>query len=283
TVGAVADILAASGITDGSITTEALRWCIRQCLAAGHVDKLDLPGLKNDRRSVVGGGLCILYTLLTQFGIERLQPARGALRQGVIFDLVVRREAERGQPARDLRERSVAVLQSRFKVDAAQARRVRDLALRLYEQLQPAAPAELQRELGWAAALHEIGTMVSHHDHHRHSAYLLAHVDAPGFSENQLQRLGQLALGQRGGLRKLQAELAADRALLWQLMALRLAVIQCHGRAPVDTQALRLRPGPEGVRVECAAGWAEREPRAHFLLGEELQAWARLGLVALAF
>ena len=48
--------------------------------------------------------------------------------------------------------------------------------------------SEARRELLWAAALHEIGTMVSHHDHHRHSAYMLAHADAAGFSQSPLEK-----------------------------------------------------------------------------------------------
>jgi exopolyphosphatase/guanosine-5'-triphosphate,3'-diphosphate pyrophosphatase len=271
TVGAVAQVLAGSGITDGRITPDALRWCMEQCLAVGHVDKLRLPGLKEDRRAVVGGGLCILYTLLTQFGIEELQPTKGALRQGVIFDLAERRGSSGG----DLRQRSVAELQQRFGVDAAQAQRVEKLALALYKQLAPEAPREAQRELAWAAALHEIGMMVSHHDHHRHSAYLLAHVDAPGFSQNQLQRLAELALGQRGGLRKMEAALAADAGLTWQLLALRLAVLACHGRLPVSAGVLRLTRERQQVRLQLARRWAEAQPRALYLLREEAEAWGR--------
>mgnify|MGYP003704545557 CR=1 FL=1 len=58
---------------------------------------------------MVAGGLCILYTLLMQFGIDELLPTKGALRQGVIFDL-----AERLQPseARDPRAASVTELAS---------------------------------------------------------------------------------------------------------------------------------------------------------------------------
>ena len=44
TVGAVSQLLAASGVTDGRITPEGLRWCIARCLQAGHIDKLALPG-----------------------------------------------------------------------------------------------------------------------------------------------------------------------------------------------------------------------------------------------
>ncbi len=283
TVGAVSQLLAASGVTDGSITPEALRWCIERCLDAGHMDALDLPGLKDDRRAVVGGGLCILYTLLSQFQIERLQPAKGALRQGVVFDLAERLQASQGELSRgrDMRDQSVAALQLRFGVDTEQAQRVQDLTLQLHEQLAPKAERERQRELAWAAKLHEIGMMVSHHDHHRHSAYLLAHVDAPGFSQNQLRRLGDLALGQRGGLRKLEQELQDD-SLLWQLLALRLALIMCHARQPIAPQAMRLQREGDRVTVRMAEGWAPSHPRALYLLNEELEAWRKLDRLQLS-
>ena len=282
TVGAVSQLLAGSGITDGTVTTEALRWCIEQCLAAGHMEKLALPGLKEERRAVVAGGLCILYTLLTQFGIEELKPAKGALRQGVVFDLAERLNPG-VRPTLDLREQSVRTLQQRFGVDVAQAQRVQSHALALYRQLQAQAMPELKRELGWAAALHEIGMMVSHHDHHRHSAYLLSHVDAAGFSQNQLHRLGELALGQRGGLRKLQDQLTTDESLLWQLLALRLAVVQCHARVPVELDALNLQRNERRLRIEAKPGWLAANPRADYLLRAEVEAWTRSKLLSVEF
>ena len=282
TVGAVSQILAASGVSpDGSITLDGLRWCIEQCLAAGRVDALKLPGLKEDRRAVVGGGLCILYTLLTHFDIDRLHPAKGALRQGVIFDLAERLDPRLLAAGRDMREQSVAELQRRFAVDREQASRVQSLAQRLHAQLSPKAEVEHRRELSWAAALHEIGMMVSHHDHHRHSAYLLSHVDAPGFSQNQLRRLGDLALGQRGGLRKLEEQLQ-EESMVWQLLALRLAAIKCHARSNVDPADIKIRRDGMDVTIEMRKGWADTHPRAHFLLREELDAWAKIGKVQLA-
>ena len=281
TVGAVSQVLAASGITDGRITADALRWCMDECLKAGHVDQLKLPGLKEDRRAVVGGGLCILYTLLTQFGIPELLPAKGALRQGVIFDLAERLVPARGDaPRLDMREASVMALQQRFGVDLGQARRVQGLALALHRRLLARAPRESQRELEWAAALHEIGMMVSHHDHHRHSAYLLAHVDAPGFSQNQLRRLGDLALGQRGGLRKLETHFS-DETLLFQVLALRLAVIICHARVDIDTRSLRLLHDGKKVELRVPRNWLIEQPRTLYLLREEAAAWARTGTLEL--
>jgi len=88
TAGSLSRVLKAAGVTDGTITPKALRWLISRCVAAGHVDNLDLPGLKPQRRDLLPGGLCILYTLAVHCGIRRMLPAKGALRQGVIVDLL---------------------------------------------------------------------------------------------------------------------------------------------------------------------------------------------------
>lgn len=280
TVGAVSQILQTAGKGDATVTPEGLRWCMDRCLQAAHVDRLDLPALKPERRAVLPGGLAILYTLATHFGIERLQAARGALRQGVIVDLEQRLEGlRRAQPA-DVRDITVRELQRRFAADAAQAQRVSQVALALFDGARPDAELEDRRELAWAAALHEIGQTVSHHDHHRHSAYLLAHVDAPGFSQSQQRRIGELVLGQRGGLRKVEAALTRE-VFAWQVLCLRLAVIQCHARGEVDAADLQIIARGRQARLLLAPRFAALHPRTLWLLAEEAEFWARGGPLAL--
>ncbi len=283
TVGAVSQLLAASGITDGRITPAGLRWLMERCLQAGRVEKLDLPGLKEDRRAVIAGGLAILYTLAAHFHIAELMPARGALRQGVIFDLGERIHATQlPQDGHDIRDASVRELQRRFMVDTQQATRVSQVAASLYAGVQPLASAEARRELLWACALHEIGMMVSHHDHHRHSAYLLSHVDAPGFSQSQLRRVGELVLGQRGGLRKIDASLAQED-FAWQVLCLRLGAIKCHARGAVDPGALTLQRtiGSNTAVLTYTPSWADTHPRTLHLLREEVEAWSRSAVLRL--
>jgi exopolyphosphatase/guanosine-5'-triphosphate,3'-diphosphate pyrophosphatase len=277
TVGAVSQLLAASGISDGRITPAGLRWLMEQCLRAGRVEKLSLPGLKEDRRAVIAGGLAILYTLAAHFDIAELMPARGALRQGVIFDLDERLHAiELQQDGHDIRDASVRELQRRFMVDTQQAGRVTRVADALYTSLQPRAGAEARRELLWACALHEIGMMISHHDHHRHSGYVLAHVDAAGFSQSQLRRVSELVLGQRGGLRKVESSLTRED-FAWQLLCLRLGVIKCHARGEIDPGAMRLRRNGPVAELSFGSGWTATHPRTRHLLGEEVALWERSG------
>ncbi len=292
TVSAVSEALAASGVDGGVITPAGLRWLIERCLQAGHIDQLELPGLTPERRGVIAGGVSLLYTLTTQFGIPALKPTPGALRQGVIIDLHERLAAQRAPglaaggvaAGGDVREATVRALQRRFEVDTAQARRVRGVALALYAGVtrRDAAPAVTEdvRELAWACDLHEVGMSVSQHDHHRHSAYLLDHADAPGFSQSQQQHLAALILGQRGGLGKVAATLALDGAA-WQVLALRLAVIECHARGAVVPRALTLERSHGSALLRFAPGWAAAHPRTMYLLGQELQAWAQTGRIEL--
>lgn len=276
TVGAVSQLMVAMGHNDAAITPARLRKLIDKCIAAGHIDRIDLPGLKADRRPVIAGGLALLYTLCAQFSIERLQPAKGALRQGIVIELAERHAAGRG----DRRELSVRELQRRFDADQVQARRVRDVALALYRGAAAADEAG-SRELGWAAHLHEIGLMVSHHDHHRHSAYLLGHADAAAFSQTEQRQLAAIVLGQRGGLRKIEASLT-DRRFALQVLALRLAVILCHARGPVDARALSLAVDGGRASLSFAPSWAASHPRALYLLQQECEAWIRSGVLTLS-
>ncbi|MGH8797156.1 MAG: HD domain-containing protein, partial [Caldimonas sp.] len=193
------------------------------------------------------------------------------------FDLEERRRAGAAQGhAHAIRDASVEELQRRFNVDAGQAAHVARIAARLYSEVQPGAGAEARGELRWAGALHEVGMMVSHHDHHRHSAYVLAHVDAAGFSQSQLRRIAELVLSQRGGLRKLEPQLASED-YAWQVLCLRIAVICCHARSDIDTSALKIRRhGTEAV-LDCPAGWLDAHPRTLHLLRDEVDSWARNG------
>lgn len=278
TVGAVSQALLAEGLTDGRITPAALARCIERCIAAGHVDRIDFAGLKPDRKPVIAGGLAILYTLCVLLRIDTLRPARGALRQGVIVELNARLRAGAKAHPLDLRERSVQALRQRFGADAAQARRVARTALALFDALADAAAsgdaaarAEARRELAWAAALHEVGMAVSHHDHHRHSAYLVGHADLPGFSQDAQRHLSTLVLGQRGGLRKVEAALA-DPLFARQLLCLRLAVIACHARTGGGAPPWRL----QAVDGAFALAVGDAGARTLHLLAEETAAWQKV-------
>jgi exopolyphosphatase/guanosine-5'-triphosphate,3'-diphosphate pyrophosphatase len=276
TVGAISDALLANGKTqDDIITREHLDWLLDRLLKAQHADQVKLEGIKDDRRQVIGGGLSVLRAVFDLFNIESMTAAQGALRQGALYDLVARESDES-----DVRERTVCWLSERFSVDAAQAHRVSTVAAALFTQI---ATPNAQRErhsckLQWAARLHELGVHISHEDAHHHGAYVLEHVDAPGFSMVELQRLSLLVLGQRGKLRKLELWLNNDELLVKQLWCLRLAVLLCHARRDPQYQALALQwHKNRHIHLQAPSVWAKHHPQSAWLIQEEAQAWQKVG------
>jgi exopolyphosphatase/guanosine-5'-triphosphate,3'-diphosphate pyrophosphatase len=279
TVGAVSDVLTAGGFAPGVVTGEGLDWMLDRLLKAQSADKLKVEGMKDDRRAVIGGGVSVLRAVFNLLGIEQMHTAQGALRHGVLYDLL-----DREQDQTDLRSTSVQRLLAKFNVDLPQAQRVARVAGQLYAQLDAQRdavsaanePDRNLRKLSWAAQLHEIGSQISHSDYHKHGAYILDNSDAPGFALPELHRLGLLVLGHRGKLRKLEADFT-DRVFVRQLLVLRLAVILCHARRDPDMKGLQLSSAPaaNSFSLSCRPGWAEAYPQSAHLLREEVVAWQK--------
>jgi exopolyphosphatase/guanosine-5'-triphosphate,3'-diphosphate pyrophosphatase len=90
TVNAVSQFLRDRGLSDGRISAEHLSGLIAQVQSAGHMDHLQLPELRPDRKKALPGGLSLLSSVFTAFNLSAIAPAKGALRQGVIVDLAQR-------------------------------------------------------------------------------------------------------------------------------------------------------------------------------------------------
>ena len=273
TIGAVSDVLAAAGWAAGHITREGLDWLHERLLEAGSADRVRMDGLKDDRRPVVGGGVSVLRGVFDLLSIDEMLAAQGALRHGVLNDLLDREQGET-----DIRSTTVQRLATKFEVDAPQAQRVGKVACQLLRQLRTQdAAADLlrhERKLGWAAQLHEIGSIISHSDYHKHGAYIVDNADAPGFALPELHRLGLLVLGHRGKLRKLEADFDDD-LFVHQLLCLRLAVIFCHARRDPDLKGLQLRGHGHSVTIGVRPDWAKAFPQSAHLLCEEALAWQK--------
>ena len=275
TVGAVADVLSQYGRPLDTVTKEGLLWLREELLRARHVDKVRLLGLKEDRKAVIGGGLSILLAVFDFLNIDTLNVAKGALRHGLLYDMLVREN-----DMVDLRNLSVNRLAKKFDVDELQAQTVADVAGKLFEKITEDinfAPGERSahaRRLRWAAQLHEIGSIVSPIDAHLHGAYILEHADTPGFSQSELHCLSLLILGHRAKLKKLEADFS-DRIFVMQLACLRLAVILCHARQMPNLRGIQLNTSNNHIQLALPKNWPEKYPQSYYLLDEEMLAWQK--------
>ncbi|GAB4121418.1 MAG: exopolyphosphatase [Sideroxydans sp.] len=268
----ISDMLEQNGYSEGGITLAGLEKLRAQLLKAGDVGQLRLPGLKAERIPVLPGGFAILYSAIRVLGIERMQPALGALREGVLYDLLGR------YTDNDMREATVQQFMRRYHVAPRQAQRVAELSCQLASAFLAGQQGEdALRELRWAALLHEIGISVAHSGYHKHGAYILANADMPGFSRKEQARLSLLVLAQRGGLEKLKTELKTEIETA-QVMALRLAVIFYRNRSGVALPPLHVRFSGTKFYLNIPADWLAQNPLTETVLLEEARQWKALNV-----
>jgi exopolyphosphatase/guanosine-5'-triphosphate,3'-diphosphate pyrophosphatase len=275
TVGAIADVLVQYGRPIDTITREGLYWLREELIRTRHVDKLQLLGLKEDRKPVIGGGLSIMIAIFEFLKIESLHVAKGALRHGLLYDMVTQEDA-----MIDLRNASVNRLARKFATDEAHAENVADVADKLFEKIAenihfaPGERQSLARKLRWASLLHEIGSIVSPIDAHLHGAYILDHADPAGFSQNELHCLSLLIQGHKAKLKKLEADFD-DQMFVLPLLCLRLAVIFCHARLIPNLRGIKLEKLNNLIQLTLPKYWSEKFPQSYYLLDEETFSWQK--------
>lgn len=277
TIGAVADILMQYGRPFDVVTKEGLYWLREELLRARTAEKLKLNGLREDRKPVIGGGLSVLIAVFEFLQIETLNVAKGALRHGLLYDMLTRED-----DMLDLRNASLRRLARKFDVDQNHANTVADVAVKLFEKMTESitfAPGEQQihtRKLRWAAQLHEIGSVISPVDAHIHGAYILEHTEPQGFAQSELHCLSLLILGQRGKIKRLEADLS-DRIFVMQLLCLRLAVIFCHARKKPNLRGIQIQSDASSITISLPVNWSQKYPQSYYLLDEETLAWQKAG------
>jgi len=260
TVRVIGDTLRAINPESPHITVENLNMLVERVVAAGHVDELDLPEVDAERAPVFPAGLAILLEVVENFGIDRVRVAEGAMREGLLYDLMGRFTDE------DARVRSVRAMEKRYHVDATQADRVEATVVGLLEQVESEWGLEdplAESVLRWAARLHETGLDIAHSKYQRHSAYLLEHADMPGFPREEQLLLAALVGGHR---RQLSFESLEDLLPPWDRLAeflvvlLRLAVLLHRGRSPQPLAAVRLTVKSRNITLELPQRWMKEHP-----------------------
>jgi exopolyphosphatase/guanosine-5'-triphosphate,3'-diphosphate pyrophosphatase len=243
-----------------TLTPAALERLIARVIEFGGIDQMSLPGLSERRAQVWPGGLAILAELLSVLRVAELKVSDGALREGLLYDLLGRLQHT------DARERSVRAMAARYHVDRKQAQRVAKTAASLLQQC--AGPWKLEipfsnHILDWSARLHEIGLDISHDGFQRHGAYIAANADLPGFPRAEQRFLAFLIGSQRHaidtGLQKLLPRTWQQPALCLAIL-LRLAVLLNRSRSVIDVPPVTITPGSESLLLQFDSDWLAANP-----------------------
>jgi exopolyphosphatase/guanosine-5'-triphosphate,3'-diphosphate pyrophosphatase len=247
-------------ISESGLTLDAVEQLIDKVLEVQSVSELSLQGLSDRRAQVWPGGLAILAELIRVLKIDDLQVSEGALREGLLYDLLGRLQHE------DARERSVRAMESRYQVDEQQAERVTRTAADLYAQCKNKWGFSSQiagNVLDWASRLHEIGLDISHDGYQRHGAYIAEHADMPGFPRAEQRLLAALIGGQRHRINRQGFEALPE---LWReagmrlLIILRLAVLLNRSRKEVEQVPVTIDADDDSLAIHFDADWLAENP-----------------------
>ncbi|HHC74280.1 MAG TPA: exopolyphosphatase, partial [Thiothrix sp.] len=230
TIKAVAKVIRALQLAPSGIRLDDLYTVREKVIAAKTLDKLDLPDLNDDRRSVFAGGLSVLIAVFEALNIQQIQASDGALREGLIHELYGRSQQK------DIRGQTVKGLQQRFQINANHAKRISERALILFDHVADAWQLDKNHRqlLAWSAQLHEIGLSIAHSGYHKHGAYILQEADLAGFSRQEQNWMSVLVRNHRRKVssKTVQEQLceAQQNTAIYLLILLRLAVLLHRSR-----------------------------------------------------
>ena len=259
TIRTIEKVVIAHGWSNDGITPEALDKLQDELVKAGHVDALELKGLGKDRAPVFPGGVAVLSAVFKSLKIERMWSSDGALREGLLYDLVGKTEHD------NVRTQAVSTLMSRYQVDLEQAARVEQTAVYCFAQL--ASVWGLNRNenykecLVWATRLHEIGLSIAHSKYQKHGEYIVRHSDLLGFTRREQQIVATLIRAHRYKFPMSVLNELGDSLLepvMRLCIVLRIAVLLRRGRRSEEVPEIAITVKENKVKLGFPDGWLKK-------------------------
>lgn len=213
---ALADLIRPGGVSNAptELTRQELRAVLDRLAALTVAERIERLGLRPDRADVILPAAIVYHRVATLAATERIVVPRVGVREGVLYDMVGDLAEHRAHETELDRTTLAAaiVLGRRYRFDEEHARHVADLALSLFDQLQPlhGLGEVSKRHLAAAALLHDIGQFVSYRRHHKHSWYLVTHSDLPGLTPRETRLVALITRYHRRSVPKPYHEGYAD-------------------------------------------------------------------------
>ncbi len=231
-----------------------------------------ITGINAKRAEIIVAGAAVLSLAMRELEIEEIAYSDAGLRDGVLVDLAARHKGDPTglQYLKAERLESVRSLGERYDYAPAHAEHVALLARQLFQGLQSlhGLPESYGELLEAAALLHDIGHYVSTAKHHKHTYYLIANSELPGYSDRERSVIASIARYHRGSFPDRNHEgygdlPAKDQRAVEQLAALLRLADSCDNGRRRLVQSVLASPKDERVQITLLAS-----------APVELEAWA---------
>jgi exopolyphosphatase / guanosine-5'-triphosphate,3'-diphosphate pyrophosphatase len=264
TIRAIQSIINVVDETQRSISPNCLSSIKQRLLEAGHIDNINsienLKNLKPERAPSFPGGVAILITVFKSLGIESMEVASGALREGLLHDFLDRADH------RDIRQKTVKTFIKKFNADQTQSDRI----IQTIEHILSFTAIkwkitsnEATRLIKFAVQLHEIGLSIAHSQYHRHGAYLAQHADMAGFSQQAQHFISILIRSHRRKIPPLlfkQLPKRYRRDAIYGCVLIRLAKLLHRNRSDNHLPEIVYKPAKKALTLHFPEGWLKQHP-----------------------
>lgn len=259
TARAIEQVVCECGWSQGGITIASIEQLIQAIIESDHIEKLNIPGLGEERQPVFVGGVVVMAGIFRSLKTRHMRISDGSLREGVLTELIGRHHQ------RDTRAETVGELVKRHHIDSAQAARVQQTATDLFRMAKGTwgLGKRGRKILQWAAQLHEIGLSLAHSQYHKHGAYILQYMDLPGFSRQEQCSLSVLVrLHRRKFDNQVFEQCASAREGVLKRLAilLRISVLFNRGRGDEESAPIELVVQGATIWLSLPREWLEDHP-----------------------
>ena len=254
-------VLMATQWSNNGITKEGLEKLVTHITQCDHIDQLNLPELSDERLPVFVGGVAIIYATFQTLNIEQMNVSDGALREGLVHDLLGRIYDQ------DIRSKTVETIAEHYHTDKDHSDRIQQTVNYILNQLGSYCFTEnkknIKQILHWAVSLHEIGRDIAHSQYHKHSAYIIDNGDLAGFSRQDQHLIATLVQTHRkkfsrSRFKKLPKPWNNDAPVL--TIILRLAILMHRNRHTHDTAGFTISIHSTSIKLNFADNWLETAP-----------------------
>lgn len=148
-------------------------------------ERKKISGLSSERADIIIAGLTIVEELFNYVNTKTLVVGGCGLREGLFYDYYGAHYLGGNSIIDDILVHSAEnVLLGMTKHELVHAKYITDLAIKLYDELEPLHRADknTRRCLTAASLLHDIGKRINYYSHARHGCYMLVNSNLYGLS-----------------------------------------------------------------------------------------------------
>ena len=157
-----------------------------------------IPGLSPDRADIIVAGATVIARLVKRLGTQQILVNERGIRDGLLLQMIAELSgqssiAQAPQPAD--RMEWIRLFARKCRANERHCEHVGSLAVQIFDGIKTryGLPASGRDVLQAAALLHDIGYLISHSKHHKHTYHLIMYADLPAFSPEEVELIANVA------------------------------------------------------------------------------------------